>query len=108
MSGVWIHMAATSSTMQLWHLDLATPWLTFPSSFTCAPPTCPTLTASRAVNKHKKDDLNRKPPGTSDGSGDVDDRDVVYEDHVSAYLTTPSTVTSKSLAGPLFPTALTL
>ena len=27
MSGVWIYMAAISSTMQTWHLDLTTPWL---------------------------------------------------------------------------------
>ena len=30
MSGVWIHMAATSSTMQIWRLDPVTPQLTFP------------------------------------------------------------------------------
>ena len=77
-SGVWIHMAAINST----HLDLATPRLTFPSSFNCAPPTCQAPTASHAVNKPNKDDLNAKPPGMSDGSGDVDEHNVVYQGHV--------------------------
>ena len=100
MSGVWIHMAAISSTMQTWHLDLTTPRLAYPFSFTCAPPTCRAPTTSP-----NKDDLNAKPPGTSDGSGDADEHDVVHQDHVSA---TPSTVTNESLAGPLSPIALTL
>ena len=59
MSGVWIHMAATSSTMQTWHLDHATPRLTFPSSFTCAPPNYLAPTALRAVNKPNKRRLER-------------------------------------------------
>ena len=33
-------LAATSSTMQIWRLDLETPRLTSPFSFTSAPPTC--------------------------------------------------------------------
>ena len=103
MSGVWIHMAATSSTMQTWHLDLATPRLTCPSSFTCALPTCLAQTALRAVNKPNKDGWSAKPPGTSDGSEDTHEHYVVYQDHVSVYLSTPSTVTSDSLASPLFP-----
>ena len=78
-----------------------------PSSSTFAPPTCLVQTVSRAVNEPNKEGLNAKPPGLSDGRGDVDERDVVDQDHVSAYLPTPSTVTSESLAQPLFPTALT-
>ena len=103
MSGVWIHMAATSSTMQSWHLELATPLLTFPSSSTCAPPTCRAQTALRAVNKPNKDGLNAKPPGTSDGSEGAHEHDVVYPYHVSTYFSTSSAVTSESLVGQLFP-----
>ena len=56
----------------------------------------------------KKDGLNGKPPSLSDGRGDRDERDVVYQDHVSAYLPAPFTVTSESSARPLFLTALML
>ena len=50
--------------------------LTFPSSFTA-------LTRSEQAQQRR---LNVQPPGTSDGKGDVDERDVVHQDHVSAYL----------------------
>ena len=78
MSAVWIHMAATSSTMQTWRMDPETPMLTSPFSSTSAPPTCWAPTALRAVNKLNKDGLNVKPPDLSDGRDDVDERGVVY------------------------------
>ena len=80
--------------MQVWRLDPENLRLTFPSSLTCAPPPWLTPTALRAVKKPNTDNLNAKPSGTSDGRDDVDERDVVYHDHVNAR--------------PLFPTALTL
>ena len=93
MGGVWIHMAATSTTMQIWRLDPETPRLTSQFSSTSAPPTCLAPTAPRAVNKLNKDCWNVKLPGLSDGRGDVNERDDFYHDHVSAFLATPSTVT---------------
>ena len=103
MNGVWIHTAATNSTMQIWRLHPETPRLTSPFSFTSAPPTCLAPTALRAVNTVRKDGLSVKPPDLSHGSDDVDERDVVYHEHVSAFLPTPSTVTSESSARLLFP-----
>ena len=102
-TGVWNHVAATSSTMQIWRLDPETPRLTSPFSFTSAPPICLAPTASRAVNKLSKEGLSAKSTDKSEGRDDVDDRDVVYQDLVSAFFPTPSTVTSESLARILFP-----
>ena len=51
MDGVLIPMAVTNSTTQILHLGPETPRTTFPSSFTCAPPTSLAPTALRAVNK---------------------------------------------------------
>ena len=61
------------------------------------------ITRSEQAQQRNKDGLNAKPPGTSDGSGDAHEHDVVYQDLLSAYLSTPSTVTSESLVGPLCP-----
>ena len=53
MNGVLIPMAVTNTT-QILHLDPATPRPTFPSSFTCAPPTL------RAANKLSSGAWNEK------------------------------------------------
>ena len=90
-------MAATSSTMQTWRLD-ETPRLTSPFSFTSAPPTCLARAASCAANKVSKGGLRAKLIDWSEGRDDVDDRDVVYHDHVSASLPTSFAVTRESLA----------
>ena len=63
----------------------------------------PGPTASRAANKLSKDGLRAYTTDQSEGRDDVDFRDVVYHDHVSAHFPTPSTVTSESFARMLFP-----
>ena len=108
MSGVWIHMAAASSIMQTLQWGPRDTTAHIPIFLHLRTTNLSAPTALRAVNKPNKGVWNAKPPGTSDGSGDVDERDVVRQDHVSANLPTPSAVTSESLAGQLFPTALTL
>ena len=47
-----------------------------------------------------KDGLSAKSTDRSEGRGDVVDRDVVYQDHVSAHLSTSSAVASESIGGP--------
>ena len=94
-------------TSDLMSATLAEAALIFLSFFICAPPTSQAPTASPAASKLGRGAWNVKPPSTRDGSGDADEHDVVYQDRVSAYLSTPSTATSESLADPLSPTALT-
>ena len=96
-------MAATSSTMQIWRLDPDTPRLTSPFSFTFAPPTCLARQHHAQSRSSAKDDSNAKPPDTSGGRNDVDERDVAYQDHVGVFFPTSSTVTNESLARLLFP-----
>ena len=74
----------------------------FDSHFRCKSH-CGLQEKSLLDSQPNEDDLNAKPPGTIYGSGDAHEHDVVYQDHVSAYFFTPSTVTSESSAGPLFP-----
>ena len=69
--------AATSTTTPSLASDKVTKQLTYLAT-----------TASRAVKKLNKDGLSVKPPDLSDGRDDVDERDVVYHDHVSAFLPT--------------------
>ena len=64
-------------------------------------------TESCAVNKRIKKGLSASTTDRSEGRDDVLDRDVVYQSHVSACLSTSFAVTSESLAGQLFHTALT-
>ena len=92
-----------SSTMQIWRSDPETPRLISPSSSSSAAPTCLAPTALRAANKLSKDGLSTKSTDRSEGRDDVDERDVVYHDHVSAFLPTPSTLTNESLVRLLFP-----
>ena len=54
MSGVWIHMAATSLTMQRLALDLGINLLIFRSSFTFAIPIFPDPAVSCVVSKHNR------------------------------------------------------
>ena len=57
-SGVSIHMAATSLTMQRLALDLGINLLIFQCSFIFAIPICPDPAASCEVTKHNKEDLS--------------------------------------------------
>ena len=65
-------------------------------------------TASHSANKLSKDGLSARPTDRSEGRDGVDDRDVVYQSHVSACLSTSSAVISESFVAQLFHTALTL
>ena len=73
MNGVWIHLLAMSSTMQIWRLSHVTQLPTFLSFFICAPPISRALTASRAANNLCNGAWNVKPPSRSvdNAAGDV-------------------------------------
>ena len=58
MSGVWIHMAATSLTMQRCASDLVINPLTSLCSYISVPPTCLAPTASCGANMHNKEEWN--------------------------------------------------
>ena len=58
MSGVWIHMAATSTITPRLALDPVTKQLTFLCFSISAPPTCLAPRASCAANKRNKEDLS--------------------------------------------------
>ena len=58
MSGVWIHMAATSLTTQRWASDPEIKPLTFLCFSTFVPPICLDPTASCAANMHNKEEWN--------------------------------------------------
>ena len=103
MSGVWIHMAATSSKKQIWRLDPVTKPLTFLCFSTSSPPTYLVPTAPCAANKLSKDGLSANTTNSSAGRDDVVDRDVVDQSHVSACFPTSSAVASESLGRQLFP-----
>ena len=94
--------AATSTTTPSLASDPVTTQLTFLFSSISEPPTYLAPTASRAVNMRNKDGLSANSPDRSEGRDDVVERDVVYQDHVSAHLSTPSAVASESLVGQLF------
>ena len=109
MSGVWIHMAATSLTTQRWASDLVIKPLTFLCSYISAPLTFLAPTASCATNMHNKEGWNASITNMTVREEDVHDRDPVSQSHVSAFLFTPSAVTCESLASQLcLLTALTL
>ena len=86
MRGVWIHMAATSTITPRLASDPVTKQLTYLCFSISAPPTNLAPTASCAINKRDKEDLNRDTTNTSEGKDDVLDRDVARQSHVSAHL----------------------
>ena len=107
-SGVWIHMAAASSTMQRWASDLVINPLTSLCSYISVPPTYLAPTASCATNMHNKEEWNAGTTNMTVREEDVHDRDPVRQGHVSAFLFTPSAVARESFASQLcLPTTLT-
>ena len=96
--------AATGTTTPSLALNPVTKQLTFLFSSISAPPTYLAPTASCAVNTRSKDGLSANTTDRSEGRDYVVHRDVVYQDHVSAHLSTSSAVASESLVGQLFHT----
>ena len=108
MSGVWIHMAATSLTMQRLASDLVINPLTSLCSYISAPPICLAPLASCAANTHNKEEWNAGITNMTVREGDVHDCDPVRQGHVSAFLVTSSEFARESLASQFCsPTALT-
>ena len=108
MSGVWIHMAATSMIMQRLTSDLVTNPLTFPCFYIFVPLTYLAPTASCAANMHNKEGWNAGITDMTVREEDVHDRHPVCQGHVSAFPFTPFTIVSESFASQLcLPTALT-
>ena len=109
VSGVWIHMAATSLTTQRWASDLVINPLTSLCSYISVPLTCLAPTASCAANMHNKEEWNAGVTNMTVREEDVLDRDPVRQGHVSAFLFTPHAFARESLGGKLcLPTTLTL
>ena len=75
MSGLWIHMAATSLTMQRWASDFVINPLTCLCSYISVPPTCLAPTASCAANVHNKEEWNAGITNMTVRGEDVHDRD---------------------------------
>ena len=65
MNGVWIHMAATKTTMQIWRLVPVTQLLIYLFFFICAPPISRAPTASPAANRLSRGAWNVKSPSIS-------------------------------------------
>ena len=108
MSGVWIHMAATSLTMQRLASDLVINPLTSLCFYISVPPICLAPLASCAANMHKKAEWNAGITNMTVREGDVHDCDPVRQGHVSAFLVTSSEFARESLASQFCsPTALT-
>ena len=84
VSGVWIHMAATSLKTQRWASDLMINPLTSLCSHISVPLTC----------LHNKEEWNAGITNMTVREEDVHDRDPVRQGHVSAFLFTPSKVAS--------------
>ena len=85
MSGVWIHMAATSLTTLHLALDLVINPLTSLCSYTSAPPICVVPAASCVVSKPNKEGLSTDITNTSVCEDDTLDCDVAHQSHVSAF-----------------------
>ena len=100
-SGVWIHAAATSLTMQRLALDTEIKPLTFLFSSISVPLTYLAPTASCVANMHNKEGWNAGITNMIVREEDVRDRDPVHQGHVSAYLFTPSAIACESLASQL-------
>ena len=101
MSGVWVHMAATSLTMQRSASDLVIKPLTFLCSYISAPLTFLAPTASCAANMHNKEEWNAGIANMTVREEDVHDRDPVRPGHVSAFPFTPFAFACESLASQL-------
>ena len=101
VSGVRIHMAATSMITQRLDSDLVIKPPTFLCSYISVPLTYLELTASCAANMHKKEGWNADITNTTVRDGDVHVRDPPYQGHVSANLFTPPTIACESLASQL-------
>ena len=98
MTGVWIHLAATSLKTQRLASDLVTNPLTFLCFCIFVPPTYLVPTASCAANMHNNEGWTAGITDTTVREEDVHDRDPVRQGHASAFLFTPSAVTCESLA----------
>ena len=85
--------------------DLVTKQLTCLFSSISAPPTYLAPTASCAANKLSKDGVNARSTNRNEGRDDVVDCDVVYQDHVSAQISTSAEVASESVVSQLFHSA---
>ena len=88
MSGVWIHTAATSLTMQRWASDLVINLLTSLCSHISVPPTYLAPKASCAANMHNKEEWNAGITNMTVREGHVHDRHPVRQCHVSAFFHT--------------------
>ena len=109
MSGVWIHMAAASLTMQRLASDLVINPRTSLFSYISAPPICLAPPASCAANMHNKEEWNAGITNMTVREGDVHDCDPVRQGNGSAFLVTSSGVARESRASQFCsPTALTL
>ena len=84
MNGVWIHMAATSLTMQRLALDLGINLLTSLCSSIFAILIFPDPAVSCAVSKHNKEGLSANITNSSLRGDDELDCDVAHHSHVSA------------------------
>ena len=79
MNGVWIHMAATSLTMQRLALDLGINLLTSLCSSTFATPIFPDPAVSCAVSKHNKEGLTTNITNLSVRRNDAHDHAPVHQ-----------------------------
>ena len=79
MNGVWIHMAATCSTMQRLALDLGINLLTSLYSSTYATPIFPDPAVSCAVSKHNKEGLTANITNLSVRRNDAHDHAPVHQ-----------------------------
>ena len=107
MSGVWIHMAATSMITQRLASDFVINPLISLCSYISIPLSCLAPTASCAANMHNKEEWNAGITNMTVHEEDVHDRDPVRQGPVSASPFTPSAVACESLASLCLPTALT-
>ena len=103
-SGVWIHMAATSLTMQRWASDLVIIPLTSLRSYISAPPFCLAPLASCAANMHNREEWKAGITNMTVREGDVHDCNPVHQCHVSAFLSPlPRVPVSHSLVSCVYP-----
>ena len=84
VNGVWIHMAATSLTMQRLALDLGINLLIFRCSSTFAIPIFPDPAVSYVVSKHNKEDLSANmTKNVCRDDGNAHDRASLYQGKTS-------------------------
>ena len=84
MSGMWIHMAATSLTMQRLASDHVINPLTSLCPYISAPPICLAPPASCAANMHNKEEWNASITNMTVREEDVHDCDTVRQDEGDA------------------------